>query len=157
MKPTSSSGPRVGTVALVVRPTDGSHVLLDAISDEEEIARLQSALEKGETEPLRAVYEYRQDRVKEEERFGDYVEELLSQPAASLQIQKQGADWFRSRARIDEYRRVEIEATRVIARYAYEVFLEDPRRREFVLAAEKGQVRIRIIHLPDSTSERGAA
>ncbi len=136
---------RIGTVALIVRFDGGeSPSLIDSISDDREIAALQAALDQGENDPLETVYQMRARQAKEDEEFGDYVEELLSQPFVRPEIQDHGLQWLKSKIRIEEYQRTESDATRVIADYAFKLYMEDRRRTDFVLAGPVAKVRIRI-------------
>ncbi len=135
------------TLALVISYDQGSPVLIETLSDDREIHLIEGELQKGDSDPLDRLRAHREQVSKEEEEFGDYVEELLSQPFVRPEIQEHGIQWLKSKIRIEEYQRSEVEAARVIADYAYRVFQEDPRRTDFYLAGPTNKVRIRVFVL----------
>lgn len=137
----------MGTVALIVAPKSMEPELVECISDEGEIALFQAALESGERDPLAIIYSRRERQAKEDEDFGDYVEELLSQPCVRPEIQHHGIQWLKSKMRIENFQKSEKEATSVIAQYAFKLYREQPDRTDFVLAGPNAQVRIRIFEL----------
>jgi hypothetical protein len=141
---------KIGTVALIVRFDGKSPRLLDSLTDDTEIHRLESAVESGESDPLQAVYAMRAQQAKEDEEFGNYVEDLLSQPFVRPEIREHGVQWLKSKLRIEEFQRSEREASSVIAQYAFKVFEESPWRRDFFLAAPAAKVRIRIFAMEES-------
>jgi hypothetical protein len=145
MKPT-----KTGTVALIISYDGKTPILLDSLSDDAEIAMLESAVQAGESEPLQAVYMARTRQAKEDEEFGNYVEELLSQPFVRPEIQEHGLQWLKSKIRIEEFQRSEKEATMVISQYAFKVFQESPWREEFFLAGPTAKVKIKIVMLQRS-------
>lgn len=134
-----------GTVALVVAsgPT-GEPVLLDAISDDYEVSVLIAAIADGESNPLENVYEERERLVNESEDFSDYVEELVTHPMVHNEIREQGIAWLKSKIKIDEYRKTETEATKVIAKFAFDLYCQDPDNHRFVLNSFNAQVNIRV-------------
>jgi len=138
-----------------------SIVLVEQISDEREIAALEEAIAAQAPEPLQVVYEFRARLKREDEEFGDYVEDLLSKPYVRPEIQEHGVQWLKSKIRIEEYQRSEDEATRVIAKYACKVYQDNPKKTEFVLAGPTAQVQIKVFALElsrlGSSAERGAA
>jgi hypothetical protein len=83
----------------------------------------------------------------EEGEFGDYVEELLSQPFVGTEIQEHGVQWLKSKIRIERYQRTETDAAKVIAEYAMKVVSEDPDKTDFFLAGPNTMVRIRVFPL----------
>ena len=132
---------KAATVALVVSnpaSTVQERKLLAVLSDDREI----SILEEGHS--MSVVEQYRQDRLREEEEFADYVENLLSQPFLRPEIQEHGVQWLRSRIRIEEFQRHEAEAAQVIAEYALKIFTADPGNVDFMLAGPKAAVRVKI-------------
>ncbi len=135
---------RIGTVALVIRYDGPQPQLLDKLSDDREIAALEAALQSGETDPMHVVYELRERQTREDDEFGDYVEELLSQPFVRPEIQEHGIQWLKSKIRIEEYQRTETQAAQVIAEYAFRLFQENPERKEFLLSGPAATVRVRI-------------
>ncbi len=145
---------RVGTVALIItRLKDGdmktdNPLLIEKISDDREIELFEAAVEAGETSPLGMVYEFRDRKTKEEDEFGNYVEELLSQPFIKTDIQKHAVDWLKSKIRMEQFQKTEREATEIIAQYAFRLFLENPDRLDFFLAGPSAKVRIRIFDIP---------
>lgn len=148
---------KVGTIALVIRFDHRSPVLVDSLSDDREIAMLEAAMGSGKTDPLETVYSMRFRQAKEDEEFGNYVEELLSQPFIRPEIQEHGIQWLKSKIRIEQYQKCEAEATQVIAGYAFKVFQENPKKKDFFLAGPTAKVRIRIFTLPASSEARFAA
>lgn len=145
---------RAGTVALLVRFLDGDSVLEGSLSDDREIELLQKAVAEGEADPLASVSEHRERQKKEDEEFGDYVEELLSQPFLRPEIQEHGVQWLKSKIRIEQYQRTETEATRVIADYAYQIYRQNPKRTEFTLQAPTATVTIRVFVLRKEQESR---
>lgn len=154
------------TIALVVRchaqqsePVAGDEpVLVEALSDEEEIRCLEEALKQGHPDPLKTVHERRQRVEKEEEEFGDYVEDLLTQPFVHPEIRAHGLRWMRSKIRIEEYQRIEAEAAGTIAEYAFKLYATNRDKTDFFLAGPRAQVRIRVFEvLEDAKSQDRAA
>lgn len=138
----------MSTIALLVSTGSDSITLVEALSDEQEIALVAGSLAKGEVNPLATLTAYRTDKIQDEERFADYVEELACKPALKTDIKEHCVNWLNSRTRMEEFMRREHEATRVIADYAYKILLEDPSQRDFVLASPKAQVRVQVFELP---------
>ncbi len=147
---------RMGTVALIVRFDGDTPVLVETLSDDQEIQLLEDALRGGDDEPLKKVHEARELRVQEDEKFGDYVEYLISQPAVKNEIRSHGLEWFYSKMRIENYRRSEAEAAAVIAGYALEVFSEMPNRREFILAGPRAKVQVKVYPLERAIRQKAA-
>ena len=136
-----------GTVALVVALIDSTPKLIEKLSDDKEIELFEKAVKAGELDPLIAIYDLRAEQSKEDEDFGDYVESLLTQPFTRLDIQDHGVRWFRSKIKIEEFQKTEAQAREVIANFAYQLFLEDRARTDFVLAGPTAQVRVRVFTL----------
>lgn len=148
---------KVGSVFLVLTcgTSETQPELLDALSDEREIGVFEQAVEKGVRNPLEKVYESRNQMEAEDEEFGDYVEQLLCQPFLRPEIREHGVQWFRSKVKIDEYKRNEREAAQVIAGYAYKVFLENPSKTDFMLAGPKAMVRVQVVQVPSRDEKAG--
>ena len=144
---------KIGTVALVIAEKGKKPVLLECLSDDQEITYLETALEKGEVHPLDLIHALRENRNLEAEEFGDYVEELLTQPFVKPEIQKHGVQWLKSKVRIEEFQKTESEAVQVISQYAYKLYLENPKRVDFFLAGPNARVRIRVFTIPAAGSE----
>ena len=136
-----------GTVALVVAVEDSAPKLIEMLSDDKEIALFEKGIKSGEADPLLAVYDLRAQQEKEDDEFGDYVESLLTQPFTRLDIQDHGVRWFRSKIKIEEFQKTESQAREVIANFAYQLYLEDQARTDFVLAGPTAQVRVRVFTL----------
>jgi hypothetical protein len=145
---------KIGTVALIVR-LDGDQApnLVEKFSDDREIAAFETAMKAGDADPLSTVYTMRDRQAKEDEEFGDYVEELLSQPFVRPEIQEHGVQWLKSKIRIEQFQKCEREATQIIADYAFRLFSENPSRTDFFLAGPAAKVRIRIFTLPSVNEE----
>ena len=141
---------RTGTVALVVRIESGSPILLDQISDDHEIEILEQSMKVGGSQALEDVYHARDRQFEEEERFGDFVEALITQPFVKQEILEHGVQWLKSKVKIEKYQRQERDATRVIAQYAFQVYSENPGLTDFMLSGPHAQVRIRVLELPAS-------
>jgi len=146
----------VGTVALVLKVEKDEPALIEAISDAMEIEVLEEALVRGDQDPVSVVHAVREHLYHQDEEFGDYVEELLSQPFLKSEIRTHGIEWMKSKIKIEEYKRTEAEATLVIAQYALKVFLDDRSRLDFFLSGPKAKVRVRIFVLPEATSQVGS-
>jgi len=138
-----------GTVALVVANEQEKPVLLEVFSDDSEISLLEKAIGDGHTDPVRLIYENRVKVEKEEEEFGDYVEELVTNPGANPGLVEHGVQWLRSKMKIEDYRKSEVEASQVIADYAFKLFEREPERRDFMLAGPSAEVRIKIFLLQE--------
>ena len=130
---------------MVVRLDGSEPVLLDQLSDVHEIAQLEASVLSGELEPLETIYERRVRLSHEEDEFGNYVEDLLSQPFLRPEIMDHGVQWLKSKIRIEQFQHTEHEATRVIAQYAFQIFKEDPQKTDFYLAGPAAKVRIRVL------------
>ncbi len=136
-----------GTVALVIKYEQGVAHLVESLSDDREIGLLELSLADHVEDPLRIVYDQREKEAKEDSEFGDYVEELLSQPFVRPEIQEHGVQWLKSKIRIEQYQKTEAEAAKVIADYAYRIFMGNPVKTDFYIAAPNAKVRVRIFVL----------
>lgn len=155
----TSDAKESGTVALLVARNQKEPYLVEALSDDDEIALLEQAVKDGEQKLLEIVGHYRMKVNREEEEFGDYVEELLSHPFLKPDVQQHGIQWLKSKNRIEEFREREADATRVIAEYAFRMFSENPERTDFLLAGMSAQVRIRVFWVSqeeDASSRQSA-
>ena len=133
---------KVATVALVVEGEQPA--LVDVISDDREIHLLESSSRSGEGDLIKLIREFRQRQIAEEAQFGQYVEDLLSQPFLHTEIQEHGLQWLKSKIRIEQFQRNETDAAKVIAEYAMKILMENPEKTDFFLAGPKTMVRIRI-------------
>lgn len=151
---------KVATVAIVVRypqdavPSGAVLSLVEVLSDEHEIHLLENSCKSGEPDPLKVVYDFRRRQVDEEGEFGNYVEDLLSQPFVGPEIQEHGVQWLKSKIRIEKYQKTESEAAKVIADYAMKVIAEDPEKTDFFLAGPSTMVRIRVFSLSEADKDR---
>jgi hypothetical protein len=148
-----SSPTKTGTVALIVRYDGREPSLLETLSDDREIALFEQAATLGEADPLAVIAEMRERQKREDDEFGNYVEELLCQPAVRPEILEHGVQWLKSKAKIEAFQKTEREATCVIAQYAYKMFQENPWRKDFLLAGPTAQVRIKILIVPGAGSK----
>jgi hypothetical protein len=148
--------PKIGTVAVVlasdgatpsVAPVGKSETWVETFSDEREIMALERAINEGNPFPLQSVYEFRAQAEREDEQFGDYVEDLLCQKQVRPEVQSHGVAWLRSKMKIEQFRRQEREAAEVIANFALTKYREDPALHDFLLAGPGVQVRIRIFRV----------
>ena len=137
---------KAATIALVVVYDEMQRdpLLLETLSDDREIAMLESASGRGVTDPLRDVLDARDQQKREEDEFGDYVEELLCQPFLKPEIREHGVQWLKSKLRIEQYQQTEAEAAKIIADFAYKVYSEDPTKTDFILAGPSAKVRVRV-------------
>ncbi|MBC7693596.1 MAG: hypothetical protein H7222_17660 [Methylotenera sp.] len=146
--------PKIGTVALIVY-SDGKDIkLADTFSDDREIALFEDALKDGESDPIESVYEMRAHQQKEDEDFANYVEDLLSQPFVRTEIQVHGLAWLKSKIRIEEYQKSEMQAAEVIAKYAFDRYVSDPRLTDFLLAGPAARVRVRVFRVSHATQTK---
>lgn len=168
----SPTSPKMGTVAVVLSTEPGSQKTLKAVSsdgpssthwvetfsDEREISALEAAIQAGNPFPLQTVYEFRARTEREDDEFGDYVEDLLCQKTVRPEVQSHGVAWLRSKMKIEQFRRQEREAAEVIAHFALNKIKEDPALEDFILAGPGMQVRIRIfkVRLAPGTSSEAA-
>ena len=135
------------TIALIVTRNQGEPVLAETLTSAEEILELELAMMNRDPEPLKRVEEYRSKQTHEEEEFADFVEGLLSQSFVKADVQEHAVQWFKSRAKIESYQKAEDDASRTIALYAFQVFVTDPKRTDFMLAGPRSKVRIKVIDL----------
>jgi len=143
---------KVSTVALVLSVDSGLPLLVEALHDEYEIEFMEIAIRSGQLNALQQIHEHRDRINKQENEFGDYVEELLSQPFLRREIQTHGVQWLKSKIKIEKYQKTENEAVQVISDYAYNLYKNDPGRTDFFLASPMSQIRIRIFVLPSSVA-----
>lgn len=141
MEPTT---PRIGTVAIILAEASENPQWIETFSDEREIEALERAIAEGSHDPIKAVYAYREKIEQEDEEFGDYVEELLTQKLVRPEIQEHGVAWLKSKLKIQEYRKQEEDAAEVIATYAMAKVRENPKLEDFTLAGQGIKVRVRV-------------
>lgn len=135
---------RTGTVALAVRLDGRGPQLVDQFSDDREIDLLAEAIAQKEKNAIELVYALRKKQAQEDDEFGNYVEELLSQPFLRAEVRQHGLQWLNSKIRIEHYQRCESEATRVIAQFAFQIFCGDPKKTEFVLSGPAAEVNVKV-------------
>ena len=138
---------KFGTVAVVLALDMGSERWVDTLSDERELMTLENAITGGEEFPLEMVYAFRERQKSEDEVFGDYVEELLSQPFVRPEIRDHGVAWLKSRVKIEKYKTQESDAARVIAEFALQKYWKNPNLEDFQLSGEGVEVRVKIFRL----------
>lgn len=151
----------VKEVRAIETPAFVEPVLIDAFSDDTEVEILQEAWENNELtdgdkpipDPLKQIYEMRERQTKEDEEFGNYVEDLLTNPFLRKDIQAHAVQWLRSKIRIEEYHHCERDAMRVIAEYAFQIYRQDPAKRDFFLAGPVAKVRVRIFELKEADQD----
>ena len=148
---------KTATVALIIKYEHDLPTLSSIVSDEAEIEVLETVARDGGPDPLSALCDYRDQRKREEEEFGDYVEDLLSQPFLRKDVQDHGVQWLKSKIRIEEYQRAEMEAAQVIADYAYKLFAKNHELRDLFLTGPNTKVRIRVFVCEPQGSIRSAA
>lgn len=141
------------TVALIVRKSGSDPSLVEILSDDREISLYEKLVREGDKDPLVRLREFRQRQLEEDEAFGDYVEELLSQPFLRKDIRDHGVQWLKSKMRIEQYQQTEAEAARVIAEFALKLLREDPQRVDFNLAGPTSQVRVRVFATEEPLAE----
>lgn len=144
------------TITLVVNIGQDVPTLAETLINANEMLELEMALIKGESDPVAKVWEYRQKQKGEDEEFADFVEGLLSQPFLKPEIQQHAIQWFKSRMKIESFQKAEDEASRVIAQYAFQIYMGDRGKTDFLLSGPKAKVRIRVIEL-DLQSKRQVA
>lgn len=135
---------KTATVALVVQLDSDQPSLTEILSDEHEIEVLESAFAQHAEDPMADLCLHRERVKREEEEFGDYVEELLSQPFLRKDVQEHGVQWLKSKLRIEEYQKAELEAARVIADYAYALYEKNRELKDFFLSGPNTRVRVRV-------------
>ncbi len=135
---------KTATVALIVQVESDQPSLTEILSDEHEIEIVESAVAQHSEDPIADLCLHRERVKREEEEFGDYVEELLSQPFLRKDVQDHGVQWLKSKLRIEEYQRAEQEAARVIADYAYALFERNRELNDFFLSGPNTRVRVRV-------------
>jgi hypothetical protein len=148
---------RAPTIALAVEFKDGTPILLETISDSQEIELLERSVQLGDIDPLRRVHDFREQQFREDDEFSNYVEELLSKPFLKSEVHKHGVQWLKSRIRIERFQKDEKEAAKVIADYAFQILINETSLRDFYLAGPKAQVRVRVIVLKFQASDSKSA
>ena len=139
---------KTGTVALLVKTgTAETPQLVETVSDDQEILLLEKELEKGQADLVAALKGWRTTKHREEEEFGDYIEDLLSQPFVAPEVRKHGIQWMKSKIKIDRFKRTESEAAHVIADFAIKVYKENPACADFFLMGPNAKVRVKIFKL----------
>jgi hypothetical protein len=141
---------RTHTIAIILAYDQGRTVHIETLSDKDEIESLAEALDFGTQDPLNLIYEQRKVQEQLEVDFEDYVEALLTRPFLNLAIQSQGVQWFKSRIKIQEFKKSEEAAADVIAEHALKIYHKDPSQTDFFLMAKNSQVRVRVFLLPES-------
>jgi hypothetical protein len=145
------------TVALVIRFDGEKPTLAEIISDDSEIEVLETAFADRGKDPLEEVHLLREKAAREDDAFGDYVEQLLTQPFVKPEIQQHGVEWLKSRIRIEQYQKTEESAAKVIGGYAYKLFSENQQLTDFFLSGPNTRVRVRIFVIgQQETSSRAA-
>lgn len=145
------------TIALVVsRNHQGIPELLEALTSADDILEFELALLEQDPHPLQRVFEYRAKCSVDEEEFADFVEGLLSQPFVKPEVQEHAVQWFKSRAKIEEFQKSEDTASQVISNYAFEVYRNDTHKTDFFLAGPRSKVRIRIFEIKLSAHHQAA-
>lgn len=147
---------KTATVALIVRVDGESPSLAEIVSDDQEIELLEAAFADTDRDPMSEIQEHRRKIAREDDEFGDYVEQLLSQPFVKLEIQEHGVEWLKSRIRIEKFQKTESAAAKVIGDYAYRLFAENRGLRDFFLSGPNTRVRVRVFVLPRPELERAS-
>ena len=155
---------RSGTVVLLLAQGQGEHtiqqpVLLETLSDDQEVEFVEAALQQGHPDPVWAIRQRRIRKAQADEEFADYVEGLVCRPECGLALQEHAVHWFESRWNLEQFQVAEIEARQVIAEFALSVFMENPSQTDFLLKSSRSeaQVRVRILWVPDFSSHRESA
>lgn len=140
---------RPGSLVLAVCNEGGQPHFIEAFADDHEIEVFESACRDAkEDHPIQVVKAWRVSRRAEEEQFGDYVEDLLSQPFLRHEVRSHGLQWLSSKMRIDKLSVTEREATKVIAEFAFRVFCDHPEHRQFYLMGNQSKVKVRVFEVP---------
>ncbi len=146
-----------GTIVIAISKTKGTLVraisgvpeasglpeLLDTFSDQNEIEIFEQTLSAGKN-PLEAVYRLRRQVEAEDEHFGNFIEEVLSEKGVSVMIQTHASQWFKSKLKIERFRKAEMEAREIIAEFAYQVFCENTALTDFMISGSTAQVQVRF-------------
>jgi len=143
---------KIATVALLVLKKSQSHKLVETLSDDKEIQLFENLCESGEPDPYLKLQEYRDSQTREDNEFGDYVEELLCQPCVKPEVQHHAVQWLKSKIKIEKYRKNEIEAAAIISDYALKIFEESPDKTDFTLLGSAAQVRVKIFVFEEAQS-----
>ncbi len=137
----------MGTIAIILTQDDDTDHWIDTFSDEREITRLESAIQKGETFPLERVYALREVQEVEDGEFGDFVENLLSNQCTRSEVQAHGVAWLKSKIRIEKFKKQEQAAAEVIAQYALKKYQQQPDLKDFILEGRGVEVRVKIFNV----------
>jgi hypothetical protein len=148
---------KTATVALIVRFEGEAPSLAEIVSDDQELEILEAAFADEDRDPLAEIQEHRRKICREDDEFGDYVEQLLCQPFVKSEVQEHGVEWLKSRIRIEQFQKTESAAARVIGDYAYKLFSENQGLKDFFLSGPNTRVRVRIFVLPRSSEAASRA
>ncbi|MEK7691562.1 MAG: hypothetical protein AAB425_11145 [Bdellovibrionota bacterium] len=148
---------KTGILALVVGyRNDQDPVLLEAISEEEEIAFFRQAVESGAKNPVARLRDSRLRQEQEDEAFGDYVEQLISQPFVRQEILDHGIQWMKSRIKIEHYKTSERQAADMIANFAFKIVTEDPDKTDFFLSGPTARVRVLVFRVTETPASKSS-
>jgi len=138
----------MGTVALLI----SDNRLVETLTDSGEID-LVKQIEKDTNleDVLKLVKHYRQANRALEERVGDQVEEILVSLSSPPEAKFHAMEWMKSALKMESFRKDEYSAAQTIGQFAYDVYKKQPELTDFVLQAEKAQVRVLIFSLQRST------
>ena len=145
---------KTNQLVLVVEQQRDEQVLRDSFSDQDEIDLLLEAISQKEKNPLEIVHRFRQNRAREEEEFGDTVEALLLRPFLNMEIREHGINWFRSRIRMEEFRKTEENARKILTSYAFVLFQSNPELKDFTLQGRVAAVQVCVVDLALAEAEK---
>ena len=138
---------KTNTIALIIQSQTDPLQLIDTLSHPREIDFFESALTSGEVDPLQMIYDYRVKESKQDEEFGNYIEELLSRPFLKPDVQRHAVQWLKSKIKIEHYQKIERDAAKTISDFAYKIFQKDPTKTDFFLTSKTSQVRVRVFEV----------
>jgi hypothetical protein len=131
-------------IALVVSGEVGSWVLIDTLSDEQEIEYFEQLMHVRDPDPLRRIYQLRTVQQGKEDEMADFIENLVSQPFVSEKVKTQGIRWFKSKIKIENFHQLEMEAAQVISEFAFKMFQKEPEKTDYFLVAPQSRIRVRV-------------
>lgn len=142
-----------GTIALLVRKEGKESSLSEVISDAEEVEFLERISTRSEFSLTEALREFRAFRNDQTERFGDYVESVVANPAVQAAVRDHCLKWLHSKIRMDRFADQEKEAAELIARFAFQVYGVNPETDDFWLDGVSARVRIRVFTFQDEAPQ----
>lgn len=135
------------TIALVVTYREQDPILLDSLSDDNEISTLEKSILVGGGHPLEMIYEEREKKRQCDQVMGAALERVIQEKDRPQEVKFYAIDWFKTKSRIDQLLEEEAKSREVIAKFAFQLFCEDHRKKDFFLQGSQVKLRVRVFIL----------